>query len=183
MRSVSGILTIVFLSVLAAVSIAPGEGNGKEFSEYEVKAAFIFNIAKFVEWPDRSPAERGETLNLCVLGSDPFEGALDQIAGKQVKGKRLHIRHVASTRNVRGCNMLFISSSEKEKLPNIMEALRNTSALTIGDTAGYGRRGVMINFYLEENRIRFEMNPDKAKQAGLVISAQLLKLARIIRTE
>jgi hypothetical protein len=185
MQGTPGILrlTIISLTVLATLSTAPGYGLGQEFSEYEVKAAFILNIAKFIEWSDKGSPEPGDTINLCVIGSDPFGRALDQIAGKPVKGKRLHVRLLASARNVKGCSILFISSSERERLPHIMETLKNTSVLTVGDTNGYSLQGVMINFYLDGKKVRFEANPDQAKRAGLIISSQLLKLARIVRNE
>jgi hypothetical protein len=175
--------SIIVFTILMAISMSLGYGSEPEFSEYEVKAAFMFNIPKFVEWPDRDPTENKGAIDLCVLGSDSFGSGLDQIAGKTVKGKRLLVKRIRSARDVKGCEMLFISGSEKERLNDIIETLKGTHILTIGDTSGYARRGVMINFYIDTGKVRFEINPDSTKTAGLVISAQLLKLAKIVKTE
>ncbi|HEY3277541.1 MAG TPA: YfiR family protein [Syntrophorhabdaceae bacterium] len=175
------IFSLLCLSLLLAGS--PGYGREQQFTEYEVKAAFVFNMAKFVEWPEKGAADAREGIDLCLLGIDQFSGVFDQINGKFVKGRRLSVRQISSIKNSKGCNIVFISGSEKERVPDIVDSLKGTGVLTMGDTSGYGQRGVMINFYMDGKKVRFEANPDSAKRSGLTISAQLLKLARIVRSD
>lgn len=144
--------------------------------EYEVKAAFIHNIAKFVEWP----AHSADTLKLCVIGQDPFAGALDALQGKTIGDRLWDVSFVRHNSGLSRCDVLFIASSEKNNLGRILENIQGRAVLTISDTEGYAEQGVMVNFYLEQNRVRFEINNEAARRAGFKIGSQLLKLARIV---
>lgn len=172
------VLQIAMVAVLAASFSGAAEPG---FSEYEVKAGFLYNMAKFVEWPERSDAGSRGALMVCVLGSDPFGRALDQIEGRTVQGRRLGVRRLASVREAGDCHILFIGRSEKERVYRITEALKDSSILTVGDTEGYVREGVIVNFFTEDRKIRFEIDVDRARQSKLSFSSQLLKLARIVR--
>jgi hypothetical protein len=158
----------------AAAETAPGEAP----TEYEVKAAFIYNFARFVDWPARPGAPAG--LALCVVGKDPFGRALDALEGKAVGDRKLQVRRVPEPDSLAGCDIVFISASEQHRLAAILRALRSSPALTIGDTQGFAQQGVMINFYLEGDRVRFEVNPDSATDAGVRISSKLLRLGRLV---
>lgn len=147
-------------------------------AEYQVKAAFLYNFAKFVNWPSKS--DNG-SLSLYVLGNDPFGKALDAIEGKIIRGERLLIKRIRRPRNLENCSMLYISSSEKEKLAQIIDAIKGLNILTVGDTKGYTEQGVIINLYTEKKKVRFEINNEAAKNAKLEISSKLLNLARIIK--
>lgn len=182
-RTKRAVLTLL-LTVAAAASGALGASdiNAEEgrFGEYEVKAAFIYNIAKFVEWPERAAPDAKNAFGLCIIGADPFGKSIQQIEGKIVKGKRLEIRRVSSVRELGECSVLFVSRSEKEHLAGITEAAAGLSVLTIGDTEGYAPGGVMVNFCLEQRKVRFEIDLDRTKRSRLLVSAQLLKLARAV---
>jgi hypothetical protein len=147
-------------------------------TEYEVKAAFIYNIAKYVEWP--AAVRTSGPLNLCILGRNPFGNALEALRGQPVGDKVWEVLPVQPNTNLSKCGVLFIAASESNNLGQILDDLKNTVVLTIGDTNGYAEQGVMVNFYSEHNRVRFEINNDAAGRAGLKISSQLLKLARIV---
>ncbi len=146
-------------------------------TEYQIKSAFIYNFAKFVYWPDESD---GNTLTLYVIGKASFCKDLDTIEGKIIRGKTLQIKRIKSLRNIKDGDLLFITSAEKHNLENIINSIRSLSILTIGDTEGFAERGVMINLYIEEERVCFEINVEASSQAGLEISSKLLKLARIV---
>lgn len=148
-------------------------------TEYEVKAAFIHNVAKFVEWPAAVPV-RG-TLRLCILGQPPFTEASALLQGKQIGGRVWEVRPVDSRSTLNECNVLFIAASESGNLRRILEDVSGNATLTVGDSSGYAARGVMVNFYTEGNKVRFEINVDAALRAGLKIGSQLLKLARIVQ--
>ena len=177
------LLLIAAIMALSLCSVAIAQQDEQRFSEYEVKAAFIYNVAKFVEWPDDRSADGKNTISLCIFGSDPFGKALSSIDGRIIRGKKLQVRFVKSLREAKECHMLFVSASEKEQLPRILAAMKGQPVLTMGDSQGFAHQGIMINFYMEHNKVRFEINEEKAKDSRLSVSSQLLKLARIVRKE
>jgi hypothetical protein len=136
-------------------------------------------MAKFIEWPDKS-LDNGSTLTIYILGDDPFGANLDVIKGKLVKGKTVFVKQIDSPDILRDVGILFVSRSEKDQLPDILKGISGKPILTVGDTVGFAKRGVMVNFYLEDNKIRFEINMEAARLAGLKISSNLLKIGKII---
>ena len=147
--------------------------------EYQVKAAFVYNFIRFVEWPLRgqggSAAE--DTVRLCVLGDPPDKAAFAALDGQEIAGKRLFLAFLQEPGEIRDCQVLFLPSTVSNKLPEVLEVLQGQPVLTIGDTEGYAGRGVMINLYLDNKRVRFEINAETSGAAGLRISAKLLNLA------
>lgn len=147
--------------------------------EYQIKAAFLYNFAKFVEWPPSGFSDASAPLRICVFGQDPFGQELHDITKeKTVNGHKLRVDQVADVQMARTCHILFIASSEKAQSARILESLRGTDVLTIGDMKGFVEQGGMINFVLEDNRVRFEVNLKAAEQARLKVSAKLLNVAR-----
>lgn len=163
-------------AMLALASCATAKAA--PLGEYEVKAAFIHNIAKYVEWPAAS--HTSGKLALCVLGQNPFGDALDALQDKPIGGLNWEIVPASPGMKLERCHVLFIAASERDALERILQSIGNRPVLTIGDSEGYAEQGVMVNFYLEQNKVRFEINRGAAAQASLVISSQLLKLARVI---
>ena len=156
--------------------------QGASPTEYQIKAAFLYNFARFVEWPASALPDSARALILGILGEDPFGPEIDRIVeGKTVNGRRLEIRRLKDTDSLNGCHILFVSTSEGRRLPRILEALRLLPVLTVGDFESFAGRGGIIDFVLEENRIRFEINQEAAERAGLKISSKLLKLATLVR--
>lgn len=151
--------------------------NAAPPTEYEVKAAFIHNIAKFVEWPAAIPV-RG-AMRLCILGQPPFTEAAALLHGKQIDGRVWEVQPVDSRTGLNECRVLFIAASESGNLHRVLEDIMGNATLTVGDTNGYAAQGVMLNFYPDQGKVRFEINVDAVQRAGLKIGSQLLKLARI----
>ena len=145
--------------------------------EYEIKAAYLYNFIKYVDWPSY-----GDTISIGVLGSDPFGPALAPLNGKTVKGRRLVIKHLDSVRDAQQCQIIFVSSSERQRLQEIFESLRSARVLTVGETQGFADGGGIINFIEENNKVRFEINAEAARRTGLNISSELLKLARLVKS-
>lgn len=169
---------MAFLSICAIAQAA----EPPALSEYQLKAAFLYNFAKFVEWPSRALPESSPSLTLCVLGEDPFGSDLDQtIEGKTINGKVLVSRRFKGIQGLEVCQILFISASERRRMGQILEALKDLSLLTISETDRFAKLGGVINFTMEQNKIRFEINVDAAERKGLKISSKLLKLAKVIR--
>jgi YfiR/HmsC-like len=149
--------------------------------EYQVKAAFLFNFAKFVEWPPSSFPDASAPLRICVLGRDPFGEELRSITrDKLVNGHKLEVSQVLDLQVARTCHILFIASSETARLKQIFEGLHGTEALTVGDTKGFVQQGGMINFVLEHERVQFEVNRKAAEDGGLKISSKLLAVAKLV---
>lgn len=173
--------TAIIILILITVSFVPLSAGGQERKpgEYEVKAVFIYNLAKFIEWPDKI-FDNSSTLTLYILGDDPFGTDLDAITGKLIKGKRIVVKQIDSPDDVEKGGILFISSSGKEDLRDILKRISGLPILTVGDTKSFAQRGVMINFYIENNKIRFEINLDAANLAGLKISSNVLRMGTII---
>lgn len=150
-------------------------------SEYELKAAFIYQIARFVEWPPTGMRVNADTPPLlCVLGGNPFGPALDDIRGKPVNGRGMDVTLLDVNADTRECTMLFIAAPAERHLERITAISRGTGMLTIGDTPGFAQRSVMVNFFPENGKIRFEINLDAVRRGDLKISSKLLSLARIV---
>jgi hypothetical protein len=148
-------------------------------SEYEVKAAYLFNFLKFVEWPaDMSPSPSGKWV-IGVVGVSPFGDELAQVvSGKVVQGHELQVKNFQAAEDVRTCHILFISDSERKRIPAILTALSSSSVLTVGDMDNFTRAGGMIQFVMEDGRVRFVIDVGAASRARLKISSKLLSLAR-----
>jgi hypothetical protein len=164
-----------------------GEGYAAERrtsapTEYQVKAAFVYNFIKFVEWPLRGQSGNAaeDTVRLCVLGEFPDRAAFAALDGQEMTGKRLSLVFLQEPEESRDCQVLFLPSTVSNKLPEVLAVLQGQPTLTIGDTEGYARRGVMINMYLDHKRVRFEINAETAGAADLRISAKLLNLAGVL---
>lgn len=147
-------------------------------SEYQLKAAFLYNFAKFIEWPPKAFADGKAPFIIGVLGDNPFGTDLDQVvAGKTINDHPITIRTNLTALEATNCHILFISSSEKKNWPEIFQSLRGTTVLTVGDTERFIEAGGIINFVPEAGKIRFQINDDTAKAARLKISSKLLSLA------
>jgi hypothetical protein len=160
--------------------LAWAEAAGRP-SEYEVKAACLYKFARYVEWPVGSFADDQAPVIIGVIGRDPFGPILDRIvAGKVVQGRSVEIERIDSVGKLKTCHILFISSSERLRLAKHLEGLNRASVLTVSELEWFARSGGMIRLKIDQERIRFEVNVDNARRAGLRISSRLLKLATIV---
>jgi YfiR/HmsC-like len=151
-------------------------------AEYRVKAAFLFHFAQLVDWP--AGGGINNSLSLCTLGNDPFQGALDaSVAGKVIDTRILRVRHLKEPEQMHTCQILFLDSGQGKRIPGLLAALRNTPVLTVGESAGFLESGGMVRFLLQDNKVRFEINLAAAESAGLKISSRLLVLAQTVLGE
>ena len=149
-------------------------------TEYEVKAAFIYNFAKYVQWPPPPHSDSNAPFVIGVLGKDPFGKVLDEaMKGQTVQGRLIIVRRFVRTDEI-DCDILFVCSSERQSLQKILEALRRRPVLTIGEMDQFAELGGMINLTREQNRVHFDMNPQAIRRAGLKAGSQLFRLARIV---
>jgi hypothetical protein len=158
-------------------------GSGQIATEYQLKAAFLYNFTKFVEWPGDSFPSNDSPLRLCVLGNNPFGSELSQMAERKVVGGRpVQVSVLDNWHRARDCQLVFITSSELTPLRDILHGLRGTSALTVGDSKSFAEEGGMIRLLIEGERMRFEVNLRAASEAHLKISSKLLSLAKAVLT-
>jgi hypothetical protein len=151
-------------------------------SEYQVKATYLYNFGRFVKWPGTVPTGKGDSFSVCVLGQDPFGPILDStLAGEALDGKPVVLRRISKPQDAGDCRILFISSAEEKHLKEILAALDESGVLTVSDMPGFARRGGMIQFVLEGDRVRFEINLASAENARLVLSSELLKVASSVK--
>jgi YfiR/HmsC-like len=152
--------------------------------EYRIKAAFIFHFAQLVDWPPDTPIDTENSLFLCTLGEDPFQGALESsVAGKLIGNRVMRIRHLAEAQDLQSCQILFIGKGQSRRIPALVTDLHHAPVLTVGETAGFVGVGGMIGFLLQENRVRFEINLAAAESARLKIGSRLLMLAQTVVRE
>jgi hypothetical protein len=171
---------LLFPSVYYSPTVLPAQLRPP--SEYELKAAFLFNFAKFVDWPPNAFTDPNDAFLVCVLGTDPFGSALDAaLLGKTVEQHSVSVMRVRRIADITHCQILFVAASESRGLSKIVAKLRGQSVLVIGETNGFASSGGVIQFTVEDNRVRFFINIDAADRAGLKISSKLLALAKIVR--
>lgn len=151
------------------------------YEESQVKAALLYNFAKFVEWPDSAFGAAGGDLVYAVVGSDPFGGALSALAGKTALGRTVSFRGTITLDEAGTCHVVYVSASEKDRIAQVVDRFKGKSVLTVGDVPGFAERGGVIGFTKDGNRIGFEVNEDAAAQAGLKISPKLLALGKVVK--
>ncbi|MBI4885716.1 MAG: YfiR family protein [Acidobacteria bacterium] len=164
-------------AVAALMAAAPGAAaQPPQFDESQVKAAFLFNFMKFVEWP--SPDPRSRPLVICVAGPDDVRNALAAIVKQAPATAGLAVRPLTDGDDPRACHSVFIAASEARRTAEVVERVAGAAVLTVGETSSFLNEGGLIRFYVSENRLRFQIDPVGARVAGLRVSAQLLSLGR-----
>ncbi|SRR6266545_2979687 len=158
---------------LHASSAPPGE--------YEVKAAMVFNIIKFVEWPEGSSATGNVPFTICVFGKGEFGTALEALQGKAIRGRLVVVKQIVQPEEKEPCQILVIGKSERHRLQAVLRQLNHDGVLTISDTPRFASAGGIIGFIDMDGRVGFEINQETARRCRIKISSQLLKLARIVR--
>ena len=150
-------------------------------NEYSVKAAFLYQFAKYVEWPAAAFDPPAGVSHFCVFGDNPFGPVLAQtLAGKLVHERPVQVELIGRVGELQRCHLVFLPAAAAGSLPKVVAALGRRPVLLVGESAGFAERGGMINFIVEDGSVRFEINPRVASASGLRISSKLLELARIV---
>jgi len=193
---ISRLLVQVFV-LLACLLVADAypESKSAQYKEYEIKAAFIYNFLKFVDWPEGKMAGGGNQIVVGIIGEDPFGDAADIFKDKKVEDRNVVIKRFEGIEQLKKtaekdkpaneklqalktCHLLFICPSEQKQAREIIDIVGKDGVLTVGDTSGFIESGIVINFMMEQNKIRFDINLTAAEKAGLKIRSQLLRLAK-----
>jgi hypothetical protein len=172
------------LALFALIGLAFSPVSGEPptaSSEYKVKAAFLFNFAQFVEWPVKRFADAKAPIVIGILGDDDFGPFLDELTQYQTVASRpLAVRRSRTVEDLTSCHILFVSRSEEGRNEPILATLADVAILTVGEVKGFAERGGTVNFFLEGGRLRFEVNTEAVRRAGLKVASQVLRLARIV---
>ncbi|HXT10993.1 MAG TPA: YfiR family protein [Candidatus Angelobacter sp.] len=179
-RYVCSLLLLAFFAALAGPVAARAESALQR--EYEIKAAYLYNFINYIDWPEDAFPAPGGTITIGIVGQSPFDAALEVLNGKQIKGRTVALKQITDTKELDQCQIVFINSSEKARLPELLEKLKDSRALTVSEIDGFAQQGGIINFISEHNKVRFEINPDAARRLGLNISSELLKLAKVVKS-
>jgi hypothetical protein len=172
----------IFVLTTAGFSGRPLAAGASAPLEYEVKAAFLFRFAQFVEWPADTFKEASEPFTYCTIGEDPFHGALERtLNGKTIGQRALRVEHLNGWGKVADCQVLFVGApGDKKHVADTLASAGTLPILTVGEADQFAENGGAIGFCTEDNKIRFEVNLDAAGKAGLKISAKLLALAKTV---
>lgn len=177
-------LLLAIIAFVATVVLAPLPVRADDAAherEYLIKAAFLYNFARFTEWPDSAFAADG--LRVCVLGHDPFGTTLDSIAGKTIRGREVRVERLTDAAAAKRCQVLFVGASEGARLAEVIGAIKELPILTIADMPDFAKSGGIINLKTVANKIRFEINISAAERAGLKFSSKVLRLADLVSSQ
>ena len=173
------ILLWIFLVLFAY----PGHGRTIQEDECVMKSVFLGKFIRYIKWPEKAGMnDRTKPFVIGILGESQLGALIDKLySGEKVENKKIEIRYVSTLREIYGCHILFIPSSLEKILDRIVKITRNEPILTVGDTSGFAEQGVLINFYIAENKLRFEINEPAIRHASLKVDSLLLEVARIVK--
>jgi hypothetical protein len=161
----------VFIAASAAL------GQTAKSTEYQVKAAYLYNFGKFVQWPAKNGEPKNDSFSICLLGRNPFGGALAGLAGQTINGRIVETRHIPGVQDAKKCEVLFVAASEQDRITEILAAVQKLPILTVSDMPHFVAHGGTIEFVAQDGKVRFQVNRAAAKSAGLGLSSELLKVA------
>lgn len=173
-----------FAAVVIVLSL-PMAASAQSAAEYAIKASYMARFAEFVEWPEGAGEnDDSRVFVVSVIGDAPFRDIFERtFAALKVESRSVEVRYISSVEDSEGSQILFVTRSEKKRLEQITAFTRDKPILTVSDTEGFAKQGVIINFYQERENVRFEINPSAAKDTDLRISSLLLSNARIVKGE
>ena len=177
-------LTLIFIVSVGVSQALLTPAQSQTASDYQIKANFLYNVAKFIEWPPEAFADAKAPMILGILGGDPFGVHFARLmSGKTVNGRALLVKHLNWGDNLQDCRILLISASERKRLPQIFEGIKGASVLTVSEMDQFPQLGGIVKFTLKDDKIDFEINTEAAGCARLHISSKLLSLAKVVRDE
>jgi hypothetical protein len=190
MRVKTYIIAVVFLLLFVGTQSLAESTSSRE---YEIKAAFLYNFLMFVDWPPEKMGDNSQPIIIGIIGDDPFENAFEPVKDKQVNNRNVIVKRFKgleelkksseaerkqAIEDIKKCHLLYICKSEQRLLKEIIDLIKDSSVLTVGSMENFLELGGIINFVLEEDKVRFEINLTTARQAKVQIRSQLLRLAK-----
>jgi hypothetical protein len=179
------VFRLVLLAGCAFVCVCPlARAQNVQLTEDQIKAGFLFNFTKFVEWPPDAFVDSNDPIVVGIISENAVSKLLSEVAvSKSVNGRAVVVKRFKEGQDLRGCHILFVSSTEEKHVTQILEGLKGSSVLTVGEVAGFIQSGGMINFFVEGNKVRLEINLDASARGRLKISAKVIAVARLVAGE
>jgi YfiR/HmsC-like len=178
------ILSLIVLLGAALQLRAQAPAPGAAFDEYQVKAAFLYNFAKFVEWPLGTFANSSDPIVICIVGQNPFGSTLDDmVQGKKIGDRLFAVRRLPDTQLAAKCQILFIGAGEWKRTRALLDAVKGAAILTVGETDDFTALGGVVGFRLDGPRVRLQIAPEAGERSRLRISSKLLSLAEIAKKQ
>ena len=163
---------MALLCAASSACLAP-MASADELPEYRLKAAFVYNFMAFADWP----ADTASTLTLCIVGEDPFGKDVDALQGKAIGQRSIALQRKSAAESIKNCHAVFVATTAIDGLARTLDSVRARPVLTMADSPGAMRRGVMINMAVVQGKVTFEANLLAVRAAGLNLSSKLLRLA------
>ncbi len=180
LRVLMPLVRLAVIAILVVLTSTSAFSQARKPTEYEVKAAYLYNFGKFIKWP----ASSDPNFTICIFGSDPFGNSLDGItSGESLDGKRLAVHRINSASEAQGCRILFISRSEQGRASGVLSVVKHLPILTVSDMPDFVDDGGVIGFVMQGDRVRFQVSLPAAERAGLSLSSELLKVAVSVKRE
>lgn len=174
-------VSLVMIMALNSLIGNPGHSQAEAPGEYQVKAAFLYHFATFVDWPASVFSRANEHFRVCIIGKDPFGKSLDTtLRSKKIHDHELEIRRNPPKTELHDCHVLYLARSQSTQPNTFHKLYGHTNVLTVGENKTFIEHGGMIEFFMENQKVRFAINPKAVKQANLTISSKLLRLAKIV---
>lgn len=169
-------LCVLLLGALASQAQPSGSGEGGQ-----IKALFLYNFANFVRWPEKAFASSPDTLRMCLFGHSELGVFLDQVNGTRIRDKRLKVIRADELKDIeQGCHILFVSTDKQQYLPVLFDSIQHIYVLSVSDVENFARQGGVVSILRTSDKLSFEINLDAALKNGLLISSDLLTMARIV---
>ena len=168
---IGSLQSLVLLLALTSV------GHADVVAENKFKMALIFNFARYSEWPESTSQQ---VMHFCVLGDKALLAELEKLSGRKIKQRVIEVHEVGAEGSMGDCELLVLGGKDRKRIALALAAVKNEPTLTVGELPDFIDGGGMINLYRENGRVRFEINPYEAQRSGLLISARLLQLAKIV---
>lgn len=172
---------LCLMSLILMSSLFCAQAYSGTNKEYQLKAAYLLNFARFIYWPEDAFKATGETFNLCVFGDSPFGDNLDKLSNKKIQNKNIKLIYANLVGEIELCHIVYFSDSEKENFKSVINKLPPAIMLTVSDIEGFSKSGGMIEFVRVNNRIKFEINIGQSSNSGIKYRSQLLEVAEQLR--
>ena len=183
-RTLAAMFLLAVASAAGATDLPGLQDPGKKMPEYELKAGFLYNFAKYVEWPAEAFEKPDTPITIGIVGADPFGPSLEKtLKDRTAQDRKFSILRFPDAASIRRCHLLFIPRTEKSRLADILKRIEGWPTLTVGEEEGFAKAGAAVNILIEKDKPRLEVNPDAAERVKLTIQARLLKLATIVKSE
>lgn len=179
MKQKVSIIFFLLITLWTCVFLAPAVSAQKTgiIMEYKIKAAFLLNFAKFINWPEGSFSEEQQPFKICVLGRNPFGSVLEDLESRMIANRKIKVHYVDTLAAADWCHLVFVSSSEKNNLAEIQKSLADRAIILVSDIEGFVESGGLIEFVSKGEKLAFKINLSRAREQGLEIHSALLNLA------